>query len=103
MGEMLAYPFRVSPSGHLVTVDETSDAAINQLIAAAIMTQPGERPLFPTFGIDDPTFGEIVGARLAAVLSQFGPNVGLEDVSTSFIDGTTQEVVITYREERSNA
>ena len=98
MGEMLAFPFRVGPSGHLVTIDETSDEAVNQLVAAAVMTRPGERPLFPTFGIEDPVFSEIAGPSLAAVLSQFGPNVGLENVETRFTDGTTQEVVITYRE-----
>ncbi len=98
MGEMLAFPLRLGPSGHLVTVDDTSDAGIGQLIAAAVLTRPGERPLYPSFGTPDPTFDQLLGPNLAAVLAQFGPRVQLAEVTTQFVDATTQAVNISYSE-----
>lgn len=99
MGEMLAFPFRVGPAGHLGTVDDTSDEGISQLIAAAVLTRPGERPLYPTFGIPDPTFSKLVGPNLAAVLAQYGPAVQVSAVDTNFTNSTTQEVTINYQEQ----
>jgi hypothetical protein len=99
MGEMLAFPFRLGPSGHLVTVDDTSDEGTSQLIAAAVLTRPGERPLYPTFGIPDPTFNKLVGPNLAAVLAQYGPAIQITSVDADFTDSITQQVTINYQEQ----
>lgn len=98
MGEIMAMPFRLGPNGSVIKVNETSDTAVSQLIAAAILTRIGERLLFPTFGITDPVFNQVSAAEVAAVLTTYGPNVQLQDVSAYFTDATTQQVNVTYSE-----
>lgn len=96
MGETLVYPFRLGPSGHLLTIDDASDQANTQLIAAAILTKPKERQMFPSFGIPDPVFSEIHAAQLTAVLATYGPSVKLGDVVAEFVSSSVQKVSITY-------
>ena len=93
---MLSVPFRILPSGHAAKIDDTSDEAMSQLIAAAVMTRIGERPLWPTYGLPDPVFSKVDGAQLAAVLATYGPKVQIFSINTDFTDSSTQEVDIVW-------
>ncbi len=101
MGKIFAHPFRIGPGGSSVTLDEASDAATQQLIAAVILTRRGERPLLPTFGIDDPRYGRIEPAQVAAVVAAHGPRVKITELSSTFSDSVTQEIFLTYAPEDS--
>lgn len=97
MGAMFAYPFRIGPNGSVVLTDENSDEGISQLIASAVLTHLGERPMFPTFGITDPVFGQVSTAQLKACLAAYGPsNAVITDVGSTFTTATAQHVEISW-------
>lgn len=93
---MFAFPFRIGAGGQVAKVQETSDEAHAQLIAAAILTRAGERPMFPTFGITNPVFRKVEPAELAAVLAAYGPKVKITNVSAEFTSSDKQQVVVNY-------
>ena len=52
MTNVLAYPVRVQPDGSIATVQDLSEASLAQEIALLVLTEPGERPLVPEYGLD---------------------------------------------------
>lgn len=78
--QVFAFPFAVGPNGSVATVEHESDDEYQQLIALACMIVPGEVPLAPTFGIDDPAFAGFDMANLARHVQDFGPPVTVEGV-----------------------
>lgn len=97
MARLLAFPFRVAPNGSAVTVEAETDEAYRQELAMLLATRPGERPLAPEYGIDDPAFGELDEAQVIAAVEAFGPPVVIEAVETVYPDDTTADVVVTFR------
>lgn len=93
---LLAYPFRLSPSGDVATVEEGSDAQLAQEIAVAVLTRPDERPLVPGFGIADPVFQGFDADALRMHVALFGPDVDVDDVQVRFVDDHTQDVVVHF-------
>lgn len=94
---ILAQPVRLTPSGRFATVEDGTDAAHGQQVAALIGTRRGERPLAPTFGITDPAFAEVDAAEVAAQVSVFGPPVDIVNVSTTYDNtGTVADVVVEF-------
>ncbi len=102
MGDIIALPFRLRPSGSVVTVDEAGERGIAQLISSAVLTRLGERPMFPTFGITDPVYSELSVPETAAVLNAYGPRVRIRSISSQFDDLNTQNVKISYSEDELN-
>lgn len=75
MAQVWDFPFRLGPGGSVATVDQDSDRDIENLLAVACLTRPGERQQAPSFGIADPAF---VGWELPALerhILDFGPDV----------------------------
>lgn len=70
---IIAFPFRFSPSGGLVTVPDGSDKEVEQIVAVTILSRIGERLLNPLFGIPDPVFAGIDVADIQTALNTFGP------------------------------
>lgn len=93
---LISYPFRLSPAGSVMTVEEGSDAQLAQELAVAILTRRGERPLVPNFGIADPAFIGFEDDALRLHLELFGPPVELTDVEVKFVSETTQDVVVRF-------
>lgn len=93
---LIAYPFRLSPSGSVVTVEEGTDEQYAQELAVAVLTRTGERPLVPDFGIDDPVFIGFDAEALRLHIDLFGPPVDVNDVAIRYVDATTQSVVIEF-------
>lgn len=80
----LAWPFRMGLRS-LQTVEQDSLDDLQQSVHAYLATPRGSRPLNPTFGLDDPTFGPgIDPARLASDIE--ASEGGRSDVSVT-IDG----------------
>jgi hypothetical protein len=72
---VLAFPFRLDPSGVAATVEAGSDDDIDQQIATACLTIPGERIQAPTFGVADPAFVGFELGNLQRHLIDFLPGV----------------------------
>jgi hypothetical protein len=93
------FPFRLGPGGSVATVEQDSDRDIENLLAVACLTRPGERQQAPSFGIADPAF---VGWELPSLerhVLDFGPNVAVSSViveRTSDIRGDREVVSIAW-------
>jgi hypothetical protein len=96
MARILSYPFRLLPSGAIATVEQTSDAGNAEQIAVLCLTRPGERPLVPAFGIEDPTFGDLAIADLVAGLQMYGPDVEVTAIDSRHVVEGTLEVDIAF-------
>lgn len=80
---VLSFPFRIEPSGAAATVEHGSDAMIDEHLAIAALTAPGERLLVPTFGVDDPTFAGFEVGNLQRHCNDFGPRVTVTTVGAA--------------------
>ncbi|QWY81936.1 baseplate wedge protein [Arthrobacter phage Sicarius2] len=70
---VLSFPFRLTTTGAAATVAHGSDAEVDEAIAVLVLTNIGERPMAPTYGVPDPTFAELHIGDVQAGLSTFGP------------------------------
>jgi hypothetical protein len=93
---LIAFPFQLDPTGSVATVEQDSDAEIDQQIALAMLTRPGERMQVPSFGVADPAFAGFQAGALQLHCDDFGPEVEIINVKTSRpVDGR-EEVVINW-------
>lgn len=96
MARLISFPFRLDTTGGVATLDQGSDTEIDEQIAVAALTRPGERIQAPTFGIADPAFvGFEVGA-LQRHCDDFGPDVDIRSIDVRHpLDGR-EEVAIEW-------
>jgi phage baseplate assembly protein W len=83
MARILSYPFRIAGAGVVATVEQNSDQADTEQVAALVLTRLGERPLVPAFGLRDPAFVGIDSSELVAAVARWGPPVRLTDVTAT--------------------
>lgn len=93
---LIAYPFRLAPTGAVAVVEEGTDEQLAMELAAAVLTRPGERELAPLFGIADPVFAGFEPDALRLHVDLFGPPVSVDEVSLQFRDARTQDVVVYF-------
>lgn len=96
MPRLIAFPFRLDPTGSVATVEQDDDAEVDQQIALAMLVRPGERFQVPTFGVSDPAFAEFELGALQRHCDDFGPDVDIVTVSTSRPAEGREEVVINW-------
>lgn len=96
MHRILSYPFRLGPSGEVVTVVQESEAADQEQVGVLALTVLGERLMLPGFGVTDPRFGGYLPAEIAAGVATYGPPVQIHAVETEFLDETSQIVRIHF-------
>lgn len=97
MTQVIRFPPSLAADGSMATVDQDDVEADAELIAAMVLTRPGERPLWPTFGITEPTFAALSKAELAAGVNEYGPDVTITDVRVTDETATAQNVEIEFR------
>lgn len=93
---VISFPFRLDPTGAVATVEQDSDAEIEEEIALAVLVRPGERIQCPTFGVLDPAF---VGFELGALqrhLLDFGPDVQVVSVGQARETDGTESVTVAW-------
>ena len=95
---LISFPFRLTASGAVTTRPDGDVEYLAEELALLTLTRPGERPLVPTYGLNDPTFAEIDIAMLSAQVEIFGPPVEITGIRTRWIDGSTQDVVVEFEE-----
>jgi hypothetical protein len=97
MPRLMSFPFRLDSTGSVTTVEQGSDAEIDQQIALAMLTRPGERIQVPTFGVSDPTFAAFQLGVLQRHLNDFGPEVDVVTVLDRLVGDGQEEVIINWR------
>jgi phage baseplate assembly protein W len=86
----LAIPFRLTASGHPVMVDQdTADWRV-QVVADLVATRPGERPMVPTYGVEDPTFAGLDLGTVSSALSIWAPGIEVSEVNVSTANRTAR-------------
>ncbi|ALY10298.1 baseplate wedge protein [Arthrobacter phage JKerns] len=70
---VLSFPFRLTTTGAIATVAYGSDAFVDEAIAKLALTNIGERPMAPDYGVPDPTFAALHIGDVQAGLTAFGP------------------------------
>jgi hypothetical protein len=69
----LSFPFRLTPTGSVATVERGSDAEIDEAVAVLVLTTIGERPMRPGFGVPDAAFGGLYVGDVQVGLDEHGP------------------------------
>jgi len=69
----ISFPFRLSPTGAVATVERGSDAEIDEAIATLVLTTIGERPMRPGYGVPDPGFSGLYAGDVQVGLDTHGP------------------------------
>jgi hypothetical protein len=94
---LMSFPFRLNQAGAIATVDQGSDTEVEEHIALAMLTRPGERITVPTFGVADPAFSSFQLGALQRHCLDFGPNVDVTAVNVSFLSEERESVSISWR------
>lgn len=81
MSGTLRFPFRLTLNGEVACAPYGSEQEVNDSIAAAILTDIGERPLSPTFGITDPVGQAINDVDIGGDVQSALTTVGFEDIT----------------------
>ena len=80
----LSFPFRLTPTGAVATVERGSDAEIDEAIAVLCLTTIGERRMRPGFGVPDPAFAGLFVGDVQVGLDEHGP----EGITVIAVDST---------------
>lgn len=92
----MSFPFRLDPGGTVVTVEQGTDTYIDEQLAVAMLTAPGERILVPTFGCNDPAFSGFEMGNLMRHVADFGPDVTIAEVGHRRHTDDTESLTITW-------
>lgn len=93
---LISFPFRIGGTGTIATVDQDSDPYVEERIALALLTRPGERIQVPTFGTADPAFAGFEAGALRRHLVDFGPAVLLRSVEIDYDIAGNERVVVDW-------
>lgn len=88
----LSFPFRLTPTGSVATVERGSDAEIDEAIAVLVLTTIGERPMRPGYGVPDPAFSGLHVGDVQVGLDEHGPKGVVVQSVTSSPKNNTQAV-----------
>jgi len=93
--DTLRIPLRFR-NGEAEKLTEGSDEYFAQLLALTAQILPGELPLNPNYGVDDPTFSEAARRSLAFVAGAFIPEIVLENVEIIDTDSGRSQIDIAF-------
>lgn len=93
---LLSWPFRIAPNGSAVTRPQDSVEYHAEEISQMVTTRQGERPLVPSFGLEDTTYNQIDPQELAIRVGQHKIPVRILDVVTKQVTEGRQEAVVTF-------
>lgn len=88
----ISFPFRLTPTGAVATVERGSDAEIDEAIAVLVLTVIGERPMRPGYGVPDPAFAGLYPGDIQVGLDTHGPQGVLVKSVVSTPTNNTQAV-----------
>lgn len=88
----ISFPFRLTPTGSVATVERGSDAEIEEAIAVLCLTTIGERRMRPSFGVPDPAYAGLHVGDVQVGLDEHGPSGVIVQSVTSTPKNNSQEV-----------
>lgn len=96
MPDVWDFPFRLAANGQVEVIEQDTDRDVENLIAVAVYTRPGERIQAPTFGVADPAFVGWEQAALQRHLLDFGPDVQVTTVDVQRTPDHREQVSVTW-------
>lgn len=99
---LISYPFRLASNGEVVIRPDSDDDYYAEELAGLVQTVPGERPLVPDYGIEDPTFNDWPEEELNAKIDMFGPPVDVEDLYIEFMQDGIADMVLQFQRRDAN-
>jgi len=94
---LLSFPFRLNLTGAVASVEQGSDTWVEECIAMAMLTRPGERIQVPTFGVNDPAFSGFAVGSLQRHLVDFGPTITITEVQVAPAQEGLEQVTVSWR------
>lgn len=91
------FPIRYR-QGAVEKLDEGSDEYYAQLLALAIQIVPGELGLNPQYGVEDPTFSEVLTRDLAFTAGAYIPEIIIDTADISTNEMGQSRVNINFRQ-----
>lgn len=83
--DTLAFPLKFV-NGSVQKIVDGSDQYFAQLLAVTIQIKPGELPLTPYYGVEDPAFDDETKSVLASSAAFFIPEIDIQDIQISETD-----------------
>ena len=80
MMELLSIPFRIGDDGRPERIWQGSEAHAHQQALQFVSTKPGELPMSPLYGIDDPSFRDVDAAEVVVGMATYHPEVTVQSV-----------------------
>ena len=85
--DCLAFPLKFDPYG-LVKLEEGTYDYFKQLLTVSLLTEPGEHPLTPDYGVLDSTFMPVEPSDFILNASKYVPEVEVVDIIPIFTEAT---------------
>lgn len=96
MTNLIAFPFRLSAAGYVVTLPDDSDEYYGDELGLLVGTIPGEREMVPGYGLNDPVFANVDGNELAAKVAAYGPPIQIVGITERWVSADQQDVIIEF-------
>lgn len=94
--QLLSHPFRLNKRGEAVTLDDMSVEYCAERLGIILGTQPGERVMIPTFGVNDPAFEGFTSQALRVQISQYGLPVEVGEIKRAYLNDSQERVTIQF-------
>lgn len=94
--QLLSFPFRLNPAGAAITADDDSAQYCAERLSVILGTRPGERPLAPDFGVNDPAFQGYTDQALRIQVSRVGLPIDITNVRRRHLDDAREQVTIEF-------
>lgn len=96
MAQLLSLPFRISPAGQAVRVEQGDDEYYRQQVITILLTIQGERPLNEDLGMPDMAFGGFMYSTFLAQLEDQLPEIDQVSVNIEPLDDRTERVSVKF-------
>ena len=95
--EVLSIPLSLTPAGGFRHVDTVSDEYKAEQVQVFVLTNKGERPMWPTFGVTDPSFGNMAEVDILEEFSTFyGASILLDRVNIIKREGAVSRIEVNF-------
>lgn len=92
--DTIKLPIEYGPNGFKTLTDGTDDY-YKQILSVAARTEPGVHPIFPEFGVLDPTFNSIDRGQFLISAARYVPEIRIVGIDINQTD-SEQSVTFTF-------
>jgi hypothetical protein len=85
--DCLAFPIKFDPYGLVKLEDGTYDY-FKQLLTVSLLTEPGEHPLTPDYGVLDSTFMPVEPSDFILNAAKYVPEVEIVEINPLYTEST---------------